>query len=1083
MRPSRKEINVVSSSSSWNRHVFALFFCFGIQGVMAAPEDHFVTTWETFNTIIAIPMIGGPFDVDWDNDGNFDEFGLFGGVYHDFGVPGIYTIRIRGNYNSIRTTTRAHRDGLLFVNQWGTNLWTTMYHAFRGSRNFQVIATDTPNFSLVTDMSGMFDATVNLTILDTTNWDTSAVTNMYQMFSQSSVNPDTSNWDTSAVTNMGSMFSSSWEANPDTSNWDVSAVTNMASMFANTTSANPNTSNWDTSSVTDMREVFHRATAANPDTSNWDMSSVTRMNFMFSYTIVANPNTSSWDISSVTEMSRMFMSAAVANPDTSNWDTSAVISIESMFRYAVSATPVTKNWNTKSLTGATGTFWGASSANPDVSNWDTSAFISTRNMFRDATSFDRDLGLWDVRSLVDAQDMFTGVTLSSPNYDSLLTNWSSQAVLTDVVFHVGSSIYCSSAAISARAHLITSESWKISDGGRGCFVTPGAPIIAPDLTPSTDKGISDSDDITYQRYPELYVACSEISNSINLYTDFPSTNTLIGSSECTTIGIEVASVTSALEDGIHNVSYTDIAGNFESEHSPSLKVTIIPKQVLPSDDFVTTWNTNNPGTSNATSITVPMIGGPYDVDWNNDGVFDQVDLFGSVTHDFGTEGVYTIRIRGEYDAIRFNNESDKSKIISLDQWGITAWKSMEQAFSGAHNLQVLATDIPELYAVTTMSNMFYGASLANPDTSNWNTSRVQSMRAMFSGANLANPDTSAWDTSVVTDMAYMFVNTNLANPDTSSWDTSSVKDMSYMFFWAKSANPDVSGWDVSSLRDASVMFKGVWRPFDDYDNLLIGWSAQKLKHNVVFGGGNAVYCSTAAIVARANLIASYNWTITDSGQGCPATPVTPSITPDLRLFSDTGISRSDNITANKSPTFDVICSSTSNTVSLYTNIPVLNTNIGNLPILCRSVGVVGLRSSVQLVDGTHNITYTNQHLGERSGHSPPLVVIIDTIAPAGPGSLTAPTSPINDVFAGLTGSCGTDSASGTVVVTTSATNGFSTLYNTPIILCTTRQSSSMLPAVLVLLTQIGVRVHLLYILNVVISLEIQQRWGLSDQFL
>ena len=42
----------------------------------------------------------------------------------------------------------------------------------------------------------------------------------------------------------------------------------------------------------------------------------------------------------------------------------------------------------------------------------------------------------------------------------------------------------------------------------------------------------------------------------------------------------------------------------------------------PADDFVTTWQTDNSGTSNATSITVPMVGGAYDVDWNNDGIFD-----------------------------------------------------------------------------------------------------------------------------------------------------------------------------------------------------------------------------------------------------------------------------------------------------------------------------------------------------------------------------------------------------------------------------------------------------------------------------
>lgn len=55
-----------------------------------------------------------------------------------------------------------------------------------------------------------------------------------------------------------------------------------------------------------------------------------------------------------------------------------------------------------------------------------------------------------------------------------------------------------------------------------------------------------------------------------------------------------------------------------------------------STSFITTWKTDNTGTSNSTSITIPTTGSGYnyDVDWNNDGTFDQFGLTGSVTHDF-----------------------------------------------------------------------------------------------------------------------------------------------------------------------------------------------------------------------------------------------------------------------------------------------------------------------------------------------------------------------------------------------------------------------------------------------------------------
>jgi hypothetical protein len=92
------------------------------------------------------------------------------------------------------------------------------------------------------------------------------------------------------------------------------------------------------------------------------------------------------------------------------------------------------------------------------------------------------------------------------------------------------------------------------------------------------------------------------------------------------------------------------------------------------DDFVTTWKTNNSGTSNTTSITIPTTGTGYlyQVDWNNDGDFldtDETTLnTGNVTHNFGVAGTYTIRIRGSFPRIYFNNVGDKSKLLFIEQW-------------------------------------------------------------------------------------------------------------------------------------------------------------------------------------------------------------------------------------------------------------------------------------------------------------------------------------------------------------------------------------------------------------------------------
>jgi uncharacterized repeat protein (TIGR01451 family) len=311
------------------------------------------------------------------------------------------------------------------------------------------------------------------------------------------------------------------------------------------------------------------------------------------------------------------------------------------------------------------------------------------------------------------------------------------------------------------------------------------------------------------------------------------------------------------------------------------------------EHFVTTWKTDNPGTSTSTSITVPMVGGPYDVDWDDDGNFDELGLSGSVTHDFSVADTYTIRIRGYYDSIRFANGGDKEKILSLDQWGTHSWTSMSQAFSGCPNLVVPATDTPDFSAVTDMSFMFMYATSANPDTSgwnmaavtnmdsmfrhatsanpntsDWNTSAVTNMRQVFSDATSATPDVSTWDTSAVTDMYGLFQENTLTNPDVSGWDTSAVTKMMWMFEGAISFDQDIGAWNVTALMYASGMFQGAGLSTANYESLLTGWDAQALQSGVGFSGGNSTYCSATAIAARASMIASDGWVITDGGQVC-----------------------------------------------------------------------------------------------------------------------------------------------------------------------------------------------------------------------
>jgi len=121
---------------------------------------------------------------------------------------------------------------------------------------------------------------------------------------------------------------------------------------------------------------------------------------------------------------------------------------------------------------------------------------------------------------------------------------------------------------------------------------------------------------------------------------------------------------------------------------------------------------------------------------------------------FPSPGRYKVAITGTFPRIYFNNTGDRQKIISVDQRGTNAWISMQSAFNGASNMDVVATDIPNLNNVTNMGAMFSQTPklVANSSFNNWNTSNVTNMGNIFNGASNFNQPIGNWNTSKVTSM-------------------------------------------------------------------------------------------------------------------------------------------------------------------------------------------------------------------------------------------------------------------------------------------------------------------------------------------
>ena len=152
-----------------------------------------------------------------------------------------------------------------------------------------VLEIDLSNFdtSKVTNMSNMFLGMSNLTSLNLSNFDTSQVTNMSSMFGFMSnlTSLNLSNFDTSQVTNMAGMFFNILLLTTlDFSSFNTSKVTSMSNMFNNMPSLTTlDLSSFDTSNVTDMRYMFFSmSNLTTLDLSNFNTSQVTNMNGMFS---------------------------------------------------------------------------------------------------------------------------------------------------------------------------------------------------------------------------------------------------------------------------------------------------------------------------------------------------------------------------------------------------------------------------------------------------------------------------------------------------------------------------------------------------------------------------------------------------------------------------------------------------------------------------------------------------------------------------------------------------------------------------------------------------------------------------------
>ena len=118
---------------------------------------------------------------------------------------------------------------------------------------------------------------------------------------------------------------------------------------------------------------------------------------------------------------------------------------------------------------------GCTAFNQPLNSWDVSNVDTVFYMLQGATSFDQNLDTWDISIITNMDNMFNGATLSTSNYDAILIGWeatleaaypSGTGYSPTISIDFGNSEYTGGgAAATARASLISTFGWTISDGG------------------------------------------------------------------------------------------------------------------------------------------------------------------------------------------------------------------------------------------------------------------------------------------------------------------------------------------------------------------------------------------------------------------------------------------------------------------------------------------------------------------------------------------------------------------------------------------------------------------------------------------
>ena len=706
------------------------------------------------------------------------------------------------------------------------------------------------------------------------------ITNMSWCFRLAyAFNYDISNWDTSKVTHMNEMFRST-SFNQDIGSWDVSNVVKMEYMFKDVTSFNQDISSWSTGSLTDARFMFDGATSFNQPIYSWDVTNVNFAESMFENASSFVTNLRVWNFTnSESARSDMFLGAtAMANQFTgtsgygdtpenaffsptilqiqfnsvptdgtitqltipvssgSNIDTNFDLIKWTDSYQGITNTPTYTVPNLGSGTttvnvyialeiGSFGHFGGdwsegapylqVVSVSDDSSSWGLGGVTDMSSMFANCTntsltvpqyipptatdisssflnsSFNKTLINWDVSNVTDLNSMFSGNTF----FNSDIQGWNTANVKDMSNMFNGCTSFNNTVFFFETSNVTSMESMF-----QDCSAFTNNSVVSWDVSSVRNFSKMFQGATTYDNYLRGWDTSNSTSfsnmflNATDMATRF-SAVTGYGSTPTSSFFNQEVLVVRFENLAQHELARIPLSGGSFGDSTYGTDLVI---WALYEGNAGNNLQFNNPFIR-VTTITAV------------------ITVTSSSYTNFGSPNSWSSDSTDTVTRVTCRNS-----LGSSTTWGVNGLVSLENAFNNLDTLTEVPSNIPS--TVQNLKETFANSAIFDFDIGTWNTSNITNMEGIFKDAPMFDQDISSWNVDKISDMQFMFKGAAAFNQDIGIWNTDNVTNMQNMFEDATSFNNgsntnQIIDWATGNVSNMSNMFHGSGfdRPIDYWD--------------------------------------------------------------------------------------------------------------------------------------------------------------------------------------------------------------------------------------------------------------------------